>query len=676
MNQRIPLTETTVTEEEVWAALDREYPGLEAVKRSLERCDYAGARQALAQYLEHRTNVQYYYDYRQLPLTPIETDQNPYLFQASLGLEGSLKEFCLFAGKKLSQHIYVRPGRERKELDLGEAYEGLPHFNFYEDQGKKHRSTLDIFVRGTFMEYLSVWYHETGDRQILEFTKEFLERFWQHYPLQVECTEADAAHFSLTEERDAMSVGWLALNYASLLYTRLPYELDPDFVFEIVKHLWFLGMQFRRFDTDEYHKYNHHLWERGLVPFILGTLFPEFPGLKGMKKRGAEVVRLHVLDDFNEEGGYNEHSISYWCGAALAEMLCRGVYLARLNGEALLDENTLGRIGASFDILARISPPGECFPSLGDNGGTAVAPILYAGAASVGSELCRAVLDHREEACGPLDYCSDRVGFVCTRSSWRSDANYLLLSAKVRCGDTGHNHMDLLSLFISIHGQEMIGEPYARALYHAGCVGSELRGYLYNMESHNTVLAYGKPVQPDYMYASKWGVLRPDTPVAVFQSEQAGCYVEAYHEAYTHCRHVRKIRHNRELGFMIRDELVGGDRLPEPHIQRWHLHPDVTCEQQDERTLLLTHNGAGALLIWNGTPQLKLWRKQELCPQVVSEPQKLGLIIDVSFAAEQFTPAGRIGTVAQEMLILDVTNKKPSAESVQKAFGWNMSDWN
>ena len=60
MNQRIPLTETAVTEEEVWAALDREYPGLEAVKRSLERCDYAGARQALAQYLEHRTNVQYY----------------------------------------------------------------------------------------------------------------------------------------------------------------------------------------------------------------------------------------------------------------------------------------------------------------------------------------------------------------------------------------------------------------------------------------------------------------------------------------------------------------------------------------------------------------------------------------------------------------------------------------
>ena len=682
----IPIMEAAVTEQDIWAALDPEYPGLEAVRAALKQQDSAGAKKALSRYLEQRTNVKYFYDYRSLPLQPIDTDTNPYLFQAALGLEGSLKDFCLFAGEKLLQHIYVRPGRERKELELGENYEELPHFNFYEDQGKKHRSVLDNFVRGTFMEYLSVLYHETGERRVTAYAKEFLELFWEQYPLLVECTAPDASHFSLTEERDVMSAGWLALNYISLLYTRVPYELGPDFVFEAVKHLWFLGMQFRRFDTDGYHKYNHHLWERGLVPFLLGTLFPEFADFAGMKERGAETVRLHVLDDFNEEGGYNEHSISYWCGAALAEMLCRGLHLARLNGTDLPDGETARRISSSFSILARISPPGECFPPLGDNGGTAVDPILIAGAASTGNAICEAVLHAREgnaamsdgakeDANVPLDYCNDRVGFFCTRSSWAKDADYLLMSAKVRCGDTGHNHMDLLSLFVTIHGEEFVGEPYARALYKTAPVGSGMRGYLYNMESHNTVLAYGQPVQPDEMYASKWGVLRPDTPVVSFESEAGSCEVQAYHDAYTHCRHVRKIHHERGLGFLIREELIGGDRLPRPHIQRLHLHPDVACEQLNENTLLLKKNGAKALFVWSGSPKLKLWKKQELYPQIVSDPKQLGLIIDASFTTEQFSPAGRIGTVVQELLILDVTNGKPSAERVRKAFGWSAADW-
>ena len=84
------------------------------------------------------------------------------------------------------------------------------------------------------------------------------------------------------------------------------------------------------------------------MPFILGTLFPEIPDFTGMKKRGAEVIRMHIRDDFNEEGGYNEHSIPYWCGAALAEMICRSVYTARLNKEELLDEDTLGRISKAL----------------------------------------------------------------------------------------------------------------------------------------------------------------------------------------------------------------------------------------------------------------------------------------------------------------------------------------
>ena len=232
----IPVDERNIKDEEVFAAFDLNYPGLEGVKAALDSQNTEKAKEELVHYFETRQNVRYYYDYRQLPLQPVDTDSNPYLFQSSMGLQGSLKEFILFAGEKMMQHIYVRPGRERKELDMGASYENMPHFNYFEDQGKKHRTTLDIFVRGIFAEYLSVLYHETGDGKVIDYTEEFLQVFWQAYPLLVAYTDPDISHFSRIEERDVMSAGWLALNYITLLYTRVPYEMHTETAFEIIKH--------------------------------------------------------------------------------------------------------------------------------------------------------------------------------------------------------------------------------------------------------------------------------------------------------------------------------------------------------------------------------------------------------------------------------------------------------
>ncbi|MFR1832866.1 MAG: heparinase II/III family protein [Lachnospiraceae bacterium] len=676
----IPIDERAITDEEVLSAFDFDYPGLERVKAAMDAQNIESAKAELVRYFETRTNVRYYYDYRQLPLRPVETDTNPYLFQSSMGLKGSLKEFILFAGNKMMEHIYVRPGRERKELDLGASYENMPHFNYFEDQGKKHRTTLDIFVRGIFAEYLSVLYHETGDQKAVDYTEEFLHVFWENYPLNVAYTQPDVSHFSRIEERDVMSVGWLVLNYITLLYTRVPYEMHTETAFELIKHLWFLGMQFRRFDTDSYRKYNHHMWERGIVPFIVGTLFPEIPAFSAMKERGSEVIRLHIRDDFNEEGGYNEHSIPYWCGAALAEMICRSVYIARLNHEELLDEDTWGRISKSFDILAMISAPGDCYPSLGDNGGSSINPVLQSGAAALGNRYCEELLEYRiggkreENHEIPLDYCNDRAGFFCSKSSLGPDANYILMSAKVKCGTTGHNHMDLLSLFINIHGQELIGEPYARELYHTAWVGSEQRGYLYNMESHNTVLVYGEPIQPDSIYASKWGVIRPDTPITRFETEKEGCYAEAYHDAYTHCRHVRKILSCRSRGFLIRDELIGGNRMQKPNVQRWHLFPDVKYEQIGTSGVLLEKNGAKALLLWGGTPVLRFWKKKELSPMIVKEEADIAATIDVEFMEGAFNPAGGLESVTQDLLVLDVTEEIPDLRNITELCGQMLED--
>lgn len=661
----IPMDERTISDADVFSAFDLDLPELSKVRSALHTHNLPLAKQQLIHYFETRLQPQYLFDYRKLPLQKIDTNNSPYAFQASLGLSGSLKEFCLYAGRKMMDHIYVRPGRDRVEIDLGANYEHLIHFNFLEDQGKKHRTNLDMFVRGQFFEYLSVLYHETGDQKVLDQFEEILQVFFNHYPLVLEYAKPDASRFSLTEDRDVMSVGWLILEYISLFYTRMPYEINPELAFEIIKRIWFLGIQFRRFDTDTYRKYNHHMWERGLVPFMLGTLLPEIPDFVAMKDRGASIICQHIKDDFNEHGGYSEHSIPYWSGAALGEMLCRGIYLAKVNNQPLLDKDAKERIHLSFNVLALISPPHEHYPSLGDNGGPLVNPLLRLGAKTSENTYCKEILEIRENTSSsvsaPLDYCNDKSGFVCTRSHFHTDAHYMLMSAKINCGDSGHNHMDMLSMFISFRGQEFIGEPHSRQLYHTVRMGSDHRGYMYNMESHNTVLAYGKPVQPNEMYVDKWGVYRPDSPVSHFITHKEGMCVRAYHDAYTSCRHERTVFFHRKNGFLIHDEIKHGNRLPTAHIQRWNLMPDVQYRQLDDHSILLKKNGVKVLCLWTGVPTLRIWQRKTLYPEIVKDPTALSNIIDASFHSNDAKKSD-IASVSQDMLMLDVTDYLPSIE--------------
>lgn len=662
----IPMNEILVSDQEVFASFDLNCSELRSVGTCLERHDLLMAKKELLRYFETRTEPQYFFDYRSLPLSKLDMEVRPSFFYTSAGADRSLKEFCLYAGRKLADHIYVRHGNEGIEIDLGPDYENLPHFNYYEDQGKKHRTILDIFVRGHIFEYLAVLYHETGDKKVLAQFEETLQMFLKHYPLVLECTAADASHFSFTEERDVMSSGYLALQYLSLLYTRIPYEINPELAFDIIKRIWFLGIQFRRFDTDTYRSHNHHMWERGLVPFMLATLLPEIPDFSSIKNHSVDVIRQHIRDDFNENGGYSEHSISYWSGAALGGMLCRGISLARLNGTALLDEDTSQRIGLSYNALALISPPQPTYPAVGDSGGSSVNAVLTVGAKTCGNRYCSEALAIRSGESGsseftlPLDFCDERCGFVCSRSSFSTDGNYMLMSAKINCGESGHNHMDMLSLALSWGGQEFIGEPHSRQLYHTIRMGSDHRGYMYNMESHNTVLVHGQPVQPNRVYANKWGVRRPDSPVSAYVSCANGLSASAYHDAYTFCRHQRHVLFHRKKGILIRDEILGGSRLPEAHIQRWNLMPDVVCTQIDDSALLLKKQGVTLLCLWSETPSIHIWKKENLCPEIVKKQAELSTIIDVSFYAVQ--EGQTVSDIAaQSLMVLDVTDCPPDA---------------
>ncbi len=662
----IPDNERELKDIDVLSAFDYTMEGLGNAGKAFSECRYEDAKREIVKYFETRSNARYFFDYRSLPLKSIDTEENPYYFQSALGLTGSLKQFCMYVADKMLDNIYVLPGKGRGEVDLGRNLENMIMFSFLSDMGKRHRGTHDQFVRGQFFESLAIAYHETGERRYLDKFCQMMRRFHETYPLEVADGSPTSNRFQYTDDRDVMSLGWLTIVYISLFYTRAPYEIDTDTAFEIIKRIWFQGIQFRRFDRDTYRPYNHHLFERGLMPFFLGTLLPEFPDFRPMKDRGKEIVRMHVKDDFNEYGGYSEHSIAYWSGAALGEMITKGIILAKINNEDLLDKDAERRIYRSFSLLALLAAPGEKYSNIGDNRGNTINNILRLGIFATGNRDCRSVLDIREKGSTrrhlpQFDYANDKSGFVISRNGFTADSNFLLMSAKTGCGYTGHNHMDMLSVILTIRGHEIIAEPYAGMMYHKVKMHSPLRGYMYNMTSHNTVLCYSNPVMNDMLYSNKWGVYRPDSPVKASESTEDGFYAEAFHTAYTFCLHRRKLYFERNLGLIIHDKVERGNRYEDPHIARWNLGIGCTAERISDHSVIIRSDGVSVLMTAKEAEDISIWKNSALLvPDIVSSEDELAPIIDVRFKSPDRLIADN-APADLHTLFLDITGREDKA---------------
>ena len=659
--EKILSREDRVRDNQVLGALDWDYPGLEKVKEAMESGNYDQAKNRLVLYMSRRRNVKFLFDYRGKPLIPVPEEASPFFFQSSVGLQGNVREFCLLAGKRMLEGIYTVPGERQETLFLGDDFQNAPHFNTYRDMEKKSRHTSNLFTRGQWMEYLFFYYQETGDKQAAVCLEKCLQCFWRDYPLKIENTVTNTLYFQYTEDRTVMSVGWLLFSYIELLYTQLAYEMEADTAFGIIKRIWYLGLQFTRFTDDSFEKYNHHLWERGIVPFILGILFPEFKSFKGMRERGAEIIREHILRDFDSEGGYHEHSIGYWAGATMGEMLSKAVILAKENGIALLDKECENRLQKSMSLLALLAPPGSSYPNVGDGKGTEVSHILRLCGELLGNRECRELQKFREkqgkeQPALPL-YCGDdETGYCCVRTGYGEKDTYLLMSVKRESEHSGHGHMDMLSLFLTVRGQEIIGEPYAGSLYHKGVMGSSQRGYLYNMSSHNLVLAYGRPIQEDSMYSSYWECFCPECRIEEWRQTERGLHITAAHKGYTFCRITREVDFSEKGEVRIRDEVSSGRRLEIPHIQRWHLMPGVRCKRLSDTSLLLEKDGVKVLMRWKGAMELKLWKNEAmLCPDIVLSEEELGWIVDAFF---QNTTAGEGDCAWIETEFLDVTGER------------------
>lgn len=648
---KLPVEEKKTTEKDIFEALEYEkYPELSEVKIAWNNGDTAFAKKALIRYFEKRRNVKGFFDYRKIPFEKVDLSSNPQKWQSFVGLNIDLEDYIEKAAEKMMENIYLLPGGV--EIDMGNRFELLPHAS-QKDAQKVQQGIHIVMKRGKMFELLAVLFQRDGNPVWVEKFSGLLRAFFEQYNLTIEEFSEKSAWFQYSENRESMDVGWLLLTFINLLNTRIFYEIDTELAFEMIKRIWFFGMQFHRYDTDAFYPHNHHFFERGITPYITAKLVPEFKELRSMEQRGKKVILEHIEKDFTESGAYSEHSIGYFFGATVSEMLYRVLYVAKAEKDDFFDDKAKRKIKRIFEAACYLASPEECYPVIGDKGDIIIDEMLRMGAELSDHRMAKEVLAARQGKVTkiPLDFCSPEAGFITSRSSYQRDSSYFLMCAKQGCEMSSHDHLDMLSLNLAVRGSMIFEESAAGDIYGRFIMNKPHRGFLYNMSSHNTVLAHGEPITADRYFSSCWGVAKPDTILDVWNPEEKRVTLRAHHNGYGFCTVYRELMFWREKGFFIKDSVVLGGRDPRPHVQRWFLAKGTAYQKLGENCYLFMRGNAKLLCTWHGERLAFDFSKPEiLCPEIYASKDETPWMLDVIFhMPDDAAPENKTAAVSVRM---------------------------
>jgi hypothetical protein len=647
----IPRDERTVADEAFFAALDLSRPELASIGRALEAGDLPAARGALVEHFRVRTRPVWFLGLRDAPrgrrgAVPSSWDAttDEGLARANAALE------------------------HRFTLAAGLPYDFGPGLDWRTDEMRGLGSPPSAFKRCLFMRDLAHAYAQTGDPRYTAKLAYLLGRWLDDWPLVIdEDFGPRDAIMSKADGHKAMPTAFRVVTWWDVLYGGALFapEVPRETAFRLIKSIWFTTLQYRRYATSPYVPANHHLWERGAAPFILGSMLPEFPEVAKLVGQGIAVIRRHADHGFLPDGGYEERSTAYTYGPM--HMFLMPLDFARLNGVELLSQGQATNIRGAIENMARLSLPTGDPPDTGDGGASAAKSArLFARAhrALGGSPVCvtairRLELGHhlepveREAFTGeaalevelPLTVHFPHSGYFVARDGWTRRASALSLSVPDH-GLPNHSHDDALSLQLVARGARLVGTP-ASSLYNFVQQDTfrahPLRGYFRGMESHNVVLVHGAPLRSNESLAPGGGP--SPTPVeTTWEAVPDGIRVHGHHTAYPGVRLSREVVFRHAAGWVVRDRVAREAAAPQPpvgrpsHVARWHFEFGVEVEQSGPADFLATGAAADqpvSLRISCTSPTsaigVRLYRDHWLEDSPLRRKRPLPWVIDVSF---------------------------------------------
>lgn len=569
-----------MNDEELFAALDLDAPGLDGVRQAVAGGDLAAAKRALAAHIRGRSSPRWFFRWQDRP-APTKTARDfpeaetLLRHEFTFGFHGARAYTATF-GEQINWGANPTVGEDKTHL-WNESLNRHFHFRVLTDA-----------------------YWETGDERFAQgLVRDWLD--WiAHNPRPLDSSGNNVEWPYGCYAWQTLTTGIrLEASWPNALYRALgsPAFTD-DAIAAILGSICDQARHLVKWPTA-----HNWLTEESMGLYTAGMLFPEFREAAEWRRIAIERLYWQLTDEVYPDGAEYELAAGYgnWVVHNFVNLLQR----ARMNGrDAELPADLVARMEKMFDhVLAEAMPDGT-MPGLNDSGNADVRRLLQSGYELFPQrDDFRYVASDRAEGEPPaLTSCArPYAGHYIMRSGWDADARYLLFDS----GPYGsaHQHEDKLHVVLYAYGKQLLLDP-GNYSYDA----SRWRRYVLTTPGHNTIMVDGqgqhrRGLKETYYWPRPWETPAPPDNDTLWATSPAfdvarGTYRDDYGE-----ENDRTVTHTRWVLFLkpeywvIIDALVATDDRPHTYESLFHLDADTARVDAPARVVATINADAANLTI-------------------------------------------------------------------------------
>jgi len=479
--------------------------------------------------------------------------------------------------------------------------------------GKVNSSSYFSIFRGIFASELGLAYAHTRNPIYAVMINKLIPAWIEDFPFQLDADyNPDEAGWFQKFTCEHMNEGirckyWIDAYYSGILHAS---EVTDSTRRLFIRSLWQGISQFTRFRRGSvYHRGNHHLFEQGVIPFMLGISFPEFACSRDLIEKGMFVIKEHIKKGVFDDGGYEEHS-SFYVASVASMFFMLPFLLAKRNRMELYDKEEMEKLKKFATGIANLVMPSGVVPGIGDGPEMNMwYELMILGCALGVPEAYHIAVKFKRDDWGLKWY---NLGFLGSypdeffpapgegslqeRFIWEfggytvlrnKDRDTMIISHKHNMADPyGHSHFDHGSVIIAVKGNTIINELAGWLYPHHMVVDSSLYEYAKIPRSHNMV------VVDNFMEGTY-----KDRPINGVDFIRTDCVdsaiekIEIQHSMYGFCKIKRTIYYANRSVWLIVDEVFDifdeGEHLFE---QFFHFDYDVVAELKNAEVVACKGN--------------------------------------------------------------------------------------